>query len=154
MKLSDYLRDDLVVVDLEAGGMADTLRHLSAHLGDVGIVDDVEELEAHLVERERAHTTVLGEGVAIPHATLEGVAESVVLVASAREPIPFGPSEVDPVRIFFLLVSPPGRHGEHIKLLARICRLARKDGFVEELREAGSAEEALRTIRKADEALA
>ena len=61
-----------------------------------------------------------------------------------------GPPPADPIRIFFALLSPPGHEGTHIRLLARICRLARHDRVLEGLRGAGSPEEALGVLRDAD----
>jgi mannitol/fructose-specific phosphotransferase system IIA component (Ntr-type) len=40
------------------------------------------------------------------------------------------------VRVFVVLLSPPGREREHVKLLARICRLMRHEGFLDQLEAA------------------
>jgi mannitol/fructose-specific phosphotransferase system IIA component (Ntr-type) len=73
------------------------------------------------------------------------------MVALSGQPIQFGPVDTEPVRVFFVLLSPPGREGEHIKLLARICRLLRHPGFMDQLLAAGTADEVLGLIRRVDE---
>ena len=151
MRLRDYLRSDLILTGLQARDMPSTLEAIARHLASRGVVESAEEALHGLRAREEIHTTVLGHGMALPHTTLEGLEEPVVLVALADEPIAFGPEDHEPVRIFFALLSPPNREGEHIKILARICRLVRHAAFVEELLGAGSAEAALKFIRSVDE---
>jgi len=152
MRLSRFLDPDLVLTDLTEEGVPDVLHHLAGHVA--GAVDDlsIDDVESRLREREDAHTTSLGHGVAIPHATVPGLSEQVIMVARAPRPVRFGPPDADPIRIFFVLLSPPEQEREHIKILARICRVVRHPGFLEELEEAGSAEAILEIIERVDEA--
>lgn len=151
MRLNEYLRADLVLPDLRAPDTESVLRAIAEHLEERGVVETSDPVEEALRAREEAHTTAMGHGMALPHATIAGLERPVLLVALAPEAIQFGPEDTDPVRLFFVLLSPPGREGEHIKLLARICRLVRHAGFVDELVEVESGEEAVSVIRRADE---
>lgn len=151
MRLRDHLRSDLVLTDLSARDMHSTLEAIARHLAETGVVASADEALRGLRAREEAHTTVLGHGMALPHTTLEGLSEPILLVALSPDPIPFGPDDAEPVRIFFVLLSPPNREAEHIKLLARICRLVRHEHFVDDLLGAPSAEQALAVIRSVDE---
>lgn len=150
MRLRDYLRPDLILTDLRAADTAATLEAISAQLERAGVAPASDVLEG-LSARERAHTTAIGAQMALPHTTVAGLADPVILVALAPVPVPFGPPENEPTRIFFTLLSPPGREGEHIKLLARICRLVRHTEFVDELLAADSPAAVLEVIRRVDE---
>jgi PTS system nitrogen regulatory IIA component len=150
MRLSDYLRDDLVVQSLEAGGTRDALQALGERLSEAADRTSTQEIVQALWSREEAHTTVLGEGVAVPHATLSSLSRMLLMVARASPPVPFGPQEAPPVDLFFVLLSPTGGEREHIKLLARICRLVRHPGFLDSLRAAPDDEELMRALREAD----
>ncbi len=150
MRLSDYLREDLVLHHLAAGGTMDALDAFGALFEKGGHVTSGEGAAQALKDREQSHTTCLGRGVAVPHATLPGLPAPLLLVATAVQPIPFGPPESDPVDLFFVLLSPSGREGEHIKLLARICRLAQHPDDLEEMRSAPDAQNLFEAIRKAD----
>ena len=150
MRLSDYLREQLVVHGLGVSDMDGVLDGVGAHLVASGLLSSRDEVIQALRAREEAHTTVLGEGVAVPHATLPSLQELLLMVVQAGEPVLFGPQEVGPVDLFFVLLSPPGREGEHIKLLARICRLARHPGFLDALRAAPDARSMLETLRRVD----
>jgi PTS system nitrogen regulatory IIA component len=149
MRLSEFLRNDFVVTDLEGRDVDTILREVSARAAQAGV--GPEELIADkLIERERAHSTVVGEGLAIPHATVPGLPGPVIGVALARKAVRFGTEESDPVRVFFVLLSPPGSERVHVKLLARICRLVRHENFIERLEETDSEEDLVRTIQSID----
>ncbi len=132
MHLKDYLRSDLVIRPLRGRDVEDALREVATRAGAAGL-GDAEEIGARLLERERQHPTVMGSGLAIPHTTVPGLSRPAIVVAVADAPIPFGPPGSDPVRILFVLLSPPGSERDHVKLLARICRLARQPGFIDAL---------------------
>lgn len=151
MRLRNYLRAEHVLTGLDAQDRDSALEALARHLAGSGVVPSEEAALAGLRAREDLHTTVLGHGMALPHATLAGLDEPVLMVAVSEKPIPFGPEDSEPVRIFFTLLSPPNREGEHIKLLARICRLIRHERFVEDLEAAPSPTAALALIRAVDE---
>lgn len=151
MRLSDYLRPDLVLTDLAAPDMPSTIQIIAHRLAEAGAGGSEDEARKRLRAREEAHTTVMGHGLAIPHTTLPGLTDPILLLAVAPEPVPFGPPESEPVQVFFTILSPPHRQGEHIKLLARICRLTRHDDFVDDLVASSTKDEALAVIRRVDE---
>lgn len=140
MRLSTYLRPELVISGLEASNRDEALRRIGSFLEEGGVVSSGDEVFQALRAREESHTTVLGEGVAVPHAVVPALEDVLLLVATTAEPLSFGPPESDPVDLLFTLLSPPGREAEHIKLLARICRIVRHPGFVEGLRETSDPE--------------
>ena len=150
MRLSEYLREDLVLHHLAAEGTLDALDAFGVLFERGGHIPSGEEAAQALKVREQSHTTCLGRGVAVPHATLPGLADPLILVATAEEPIPFGPPDSDPVDLFFVLLSPPGREGQHIKILARICRLAQHPEELEAVRSASDAQNLFEAILKAD----
>lgn len=152
MRLEEHLHPGRVVVGLRVRSREDALGALAGALADGGVAIPVERLAAALSAREAEHSTVLGRGLAVPHAVLPDLSETVLLVAVTAEPVDFGSPGEDPVRTFFTLLSPPGHEGTHIRLLARICRLARHDAFLGELVEAPSGAAALEILLQADRA--
>jgi mannitol/fructose-specific phosphotransferase system IIA component (Ntr-type) len=149
MRLSEFLRSDFVVSHLEARDVEGVLEEVSAQAGSAGVAPK-EIVAQKLLEREKLHTTVMGAGLAIPHATVPGLSAPVLGVALAREPIAFGPEDADPVRVFVVLLSPPGHEREHVKILARICRLTRHDRFIDRLEAATDEEGVIQVIEAID----
>jgi PTS system nitrogen regulatory IIA component len=150
MRLRDYLQDDLVVSGLEATSMDEVFSAFQGLMEDKGLVTPPSGIQEALRTREEAHTTVLGKGVAVPHATVPSLESVVLMVGITRAPVDFGPPETDPVDVYFVLLSPKGWEGNHIKLLARICRLARLPGFLDELRGAQGKEAIMATLLRVD----
>lgn len=151
MRLSDYLRTEFVFTDLEASGPEEALAFIANRLASAGASAEQDQMEAALLERERAHTTAMGRGFALPHATIPGMSEAILAILVAPNGVPFGSEGDEPVKVFFTLLSPPGREGEHIKLLARICRLVRHPGFVASVAESEDEDEVVETVRRVDE---
>lgn len=150
MRLHEYIRPELVVLNLAARGVRDALHALVGRIREQGIVADPDALEAALLTREAVHTTAMGSGVAVPHATVTGLERPVMMVAVAPDGVAFGPVGLDPVRVFFVVLSPPNQTALHIKLLARIARLVRHPGFIQRLERAGSAEDLLEELERVD----
>lgn len=150
MRLNEFLEPDLVVLDLQTEEVEDTINKLVGHLRDAGAVSDTEVVSRALIDREASHSTSLGNGVALPHATVPGVDRPVVLVARAPQGVRFGTTAGEPVRLFFVLLSPLTQAGTHIKLLARIVRLVRRPGFVASLMEAESGDALMDAIEQID----
>lgn len=149
MRISEYLRTDFVVTRLEARDTEGVLREISARAGQAGLAD-ADLVADKLLERERAHTTALGDGLAIPHATVPGLPAPVVGIARSGEPIAFGPDGEHPVEVFFVLLSPPDHEATHVRLLARICRIARDDSFLERLSSATSSSAIVDVVEQLD----
>lgn len=149
MRLREYLRTDLVLPGIRAGDAAEALGQLAQEVARRGVVHDAGALRDALLVREAAHTTSLGNGVAVPHATLPGIAQSVIGIAVVPEGVPFG-SPPESVGVVFLLLSPPDRSSLHIRLLARIARLVRHPDFVQRIRRADSAQRIVEEVERVD----
>ena len=125
-------------------------RYPGRHVEDRGVVPSGNGVFEALRDREDVHTTALGDGVAVPHAVIPTLQDILLVVATAAQAVPFGPPETDPVDVLFTLLSPPGREAEHIKLLARICRLVRHPGLLESMRAAPGPEALYEAILAVD----
>ena len=113
-----------MVCGFSADSRDEVIRVLADTLAKRGLVESQGEVTDGLTLMEELHTTVIGNGVAIPHATIEGVDRTLLMVAIADQPIEFGPTDQELCSVFFVVLSPPGYGGEHVRILARIARLA------------------------------
>ena len=143
MRVVDFVQFELVAVGLDAADARSALAQLTARLD--GDATQRERVVQALWEREEAHTTALASGIAVPHATLPGLPRPVLGIGTCAAPIRFGSAGL-PVRVVFLLLSPPEQSQLHIKLLARIARVARRPHFVDRLAAARSPAELLHAL--------
>ena len=93
-----------------------------------------------LLEREAAGSTGVGNGVAVPHARLEGIDRMRAVFVRLEHPVPFEAVDDQPVDLLFALFAPKGSSSEHLRALARGSRLLRQPEIREQLRQAKTAE--------------
>ena len=96
-----------------------------------------------ICEREDTATTVLGDGVAVPHAIIEGAPTRIALVTLARE-LP-GPTSKGVSTVFVLMSGTGGQ--SHLQVLARLARQA-SYGVAARLRGVMSEDAAVGVIRE------
>jgi PTS system nitrogen regulatory IIA component len=95
-------------------------------------------LEA-LLGRERAASTGVGDGVALPHARLPGLARVAGALGRSRLGVDFGAADGRPCHLVFLLVAPESAPGDHLRALSRVARLLRDAALRRRLVEAPDA---------------
>ncbi|MCP4599537.1 MAG: PTS sugar transporter subunit IIA [Proteobacteria bacterium] len=130
MRLTDYIAEDLVFVVHEQPDKRSFLAKLATCVAERFPDIDGRALLTRLIEREEQASTGIGHGVAIPHATIEGLDKTWCVIAQIPEGTNFEALDGSPVHIVFLLLSPSGKIGDHLRLLARIARLASNEEFI------------------------
>jgi len=123
MRLSAYLRRDLIVQDLEASTKAGALEELVGKILPVRCDIDGERLLAVLMERESLGSTGIGNGLALPHALLDGLGDPVIAFGRSRTGIPFDSRDGMPVHLIMLIIADSGSLEMYLKVLARLSRL-------------------------------
>lgn len=103
--------------------------------GETAPIDPRVALDAALL-RERLSGTGVGEGVAIPHARLDGLKGLVAVFAKLDPPVDFGALDAIPSDLALLLLTPAEHGADHLKALAWASRLLRRADVRERLREA------------------
>ncbi|MDB6111462.1 MAG: phosphotransferase system protein [Pedosphaera sp.] len=107
-----------------------------------------------LREREKLHSTGIGDGVALPHArnALVGLVDRPILIFGRHdEGIVYGAIDGAPAKLFFLLVAPTVT--QHLAMLARISRLLRDPKLRKALLTAESPEKVRAVVHEAESKL-
>jgi len=97
-------------------------------------------IEKELREREAVQSTAMGQGMAIPHATVAGLPRTYLGVLTMRPPIEWGEQADGPVDVCFCLLGPPSDRASHLRLLAAIAGAVMDSDLLQRLREAETAE--------------
>jgi len=98
-----------------------------------------EELFNKFVIREKASSTVVKKGLAIPHIGVKGTNIAKILLVRAKTGIIFPNDEV--VHIIFVLIGPVAERILHLKILAAIAQVAQNPGFDKRWVEAKNEED-------------
>ena len=147
MALSDYLREDLILLDLHPKDMEECLRMMVDEASSRGAIPDATDAIHRLLEREHTMSTGMGGGVAVPHAKTDKVRNLVVAMAQVADGVDFKAIDGKPVYLVFMLLGPPDSTRQHVDLLARIAYLVKTPGVIEALRGAGNSRDVLDTLR-------
>jgi PTS system nitrogen regulatory IIA component len=150
LRLASHLREDLVFCDLpplEKRAFIEALAsRAAARLPGV----DGGDLAARLLARESEQTTGIGHGLALPHATVAGLDDTVIAVGRTKSALDFAALDAEPVDLFFLVLSPPERTGLHLRVLARLARIIDEGPTLARLRATGGAEELYQQLLRED----
>ena len=128
-----------VVANLDASSKKRVFEEASvlyeAQLGlDPGLVFD------KLFSRERLGSTGLGQGIAIPHSRIAGLAEAAGVFIRLAAPIPFDSLDGRPVNLVFVLLVPEDANDTHLQLLSQLARMFSDRAFRESLIAAPDAD--------------
>ena len=140
-RIQDILSGDLIIEDLQATSKAGVVREFAALLAQAGKVSDADELAQVLLDRESQCSTGIGDGIAIPHAKSRAIGEMVVAFGRSGRGVDFQSLDGKPAHLFFVLVTPDDRPGDHLRTLARISRILRNPVLREELMRSSARQE-------------
>jgi PTS system fructose-specific IIA component/PTS system nitrogen regulatory IIA component len=111
---------------------------------------DRDDIIKAIMKREELGSTGIGRGIAVPHTKHAGVDRLVGTVGVSQEGIDFESLDGQKAQLFFLLVSPPDRPGDHLRALENISRQLRDDTFCRFLKQSKTADDILQLLEEAD----
>ncbi len=149
--IKEYICSECIILDMNEhskdGVIARLAKAASKGLPNASVADIIKVIK----EREELSTTGVGEGIAIPHAKLEGLEEMIIVVARSIKGVPFEAVDHKPVHVIFLLLAPNDSTIQYLKMLANISRILRREKVGERILEATKEEEIKSAIEQAEE---
>jgi two-component system, OmpR family, sensor histidine kinase KdpD len=119
--IASYLVPERIVIWEDPVTKADVFKGISmAFTG--GEMTAAERIAAKLAERERAGSTFLNEGVALPHARSDDVKEPRIAIGITHGGVLDAPTK-EPIEVIFAMLSPTTGPNTHLQLLAKAGRL-------------------------------
>ena len=115
MDVAHILRPESVHCEARARSKKHALELLSEALAAASGTYDAEEIYESLYQRERLGCTGLGRSVAMPHARIEGLEESIGAFLRLDEAVNFDSVDDEPVDLIFGLLVPAHCSDEQIR---------------------------------------
>jgi len=144
--LSGFLSPERIVVWDRPAEKDTVLRTLAkAAVAGCGEVD-LNLVLTNIAKREEQGSTFLNEGVALPHARIEGLLQPVVAIGLTRK----GVSDVStekPIEYVFLVLSPAEAPETQIQILGQVSRSSRNRQLVQNLELCRTPAEVLTAFR-------
>lgn len=140
MKLQDFLPIENVIVGLRAETKTQALRQMAeiaakkSGIAAAAIADN-------LASRERLGSTGIGDGIAIPHARLAELRDSLCICAKLSKPVDFDAMDDQPVDFIVLLLSPAEEGRDALNMLSCVARKFREERVLPAICQAATAEE-------------
>jgi nitrogen PTS system EIIA component len=152
MKFADFINVESIRANLQAADKESVIREMTGALVQSGQIDgaDLEGIIRAIMKREELGSTGIGRGVAVPHTKHPSVDRLVGTVAVSPGGVDFNSLDGEKVQLFFLLVSPPDRPGDHLRALENISRQLRDGMFCKFLKQSKSPQEIQQLLEEAD----
>lgn len=145
--LSALLQGGVIIPFSEAASRKQAIHVLCEALAEAtGIAGRT--IEDAVMERERLGSTGVGEGVAIPHARLSGLASPVGGFLRLAQGVDFEAIDDRPCDLVFMLLAPDGAGADHLRALAQVSRFFRQPAIRDGLRKARNEDEIRAVICK------
>jgi PTS system fructose-specific IIA component/PTS system nitrogen regulatory IIA component len=152
MKFADFIQVGAIKADLAADDKEGVIRELATALAEAGSLksDDLDGIIRAIMKREELGSTGIGKGIAVPHTKHASVSKLVGTVGVSADGVDFNSLDGEKVHLFFLLISPPDRPGDHLRALENISRQLRDDSFCRFLKQSRTSAEIQQLLTEAD----
>ncbi|MBN3565716.1 PTS sugar transporter subunit IIA [Burkholderia cenocepacia] len=145
-RLADACPPNNILLDVPVEGTIQLFDLVARHVARSGV--SAERIGDELIKRERLGSTGLGQGVAIPHARVDGLGSAIALFVRTRHPFAFNAPDRKPVGEFVVLVLPHADNRAHLELLADAARWFSERAIRQASRDAQTPDEIHRLMQR------
>jgi PTS system nitrogen regulatory IIA component len=152
--ISELLLPEAIAIPLDARTRSSVIKAMVELAAKTGMLWDSAEMAEAVQAREKLHPTALDNGVALlhPRRPLPHIlGQPFLALGKTASGVPFGSENGQLTDIFFLICSIDD--SQHLRTLARLSRLIAAPGFLDALRDAGSAAEVVSMVKSFEERL-
>lgn len=143
-----------IFLGLEARSKPELLADMVGRLAELGEVRDPDRLTRLLVKREELITTGVKYGFAFPHVFSPQIDKLILTIGVIPGGTEYQSLDGKPTEFILLLLGPPSHQDVHLRVLARLSRIATGPGTLEELRASVSPEAVASLFTESDKRLA
>ena len=152
MKFADFICEQAITAQLAAENKEAVIAEMVDSLVNANKIadEDRDSIVKAIMKREELGSTGIGRGVAVPHTKHPSVDKLVGTVAISAEGVDFDSLDGEKVQLFFLLISPPDRPGDHLRALENISRQLRDDMFCRFLKQSKNSGDIQQLLQESD----
>lgn len=151
MKVTELLRKDIMLMDLQSTTKNEVIDEMIASLEKHHVINNADQFKEAILKREEQATTGLGNGIAMPHAKTAAVNEATVLFAKSNKGVDYESLDGEPTYLFFMIAVPDGAYDTHLQALAALSRSLLDEKFIEGLKSAKTPDEVVNIFQKREE---
>ncbi len=144
--IEELLSLDAIFASLKAGSRRHAFETMIDHLAVSHALDRARALGL-LLEREKLGSTAIGDGVALPHALVEGIDGALGCFARLDKPIGFDAPDDKPVDLLFLLLVDTAHGAQHARTIAHISLVMSQKPLQDALRRSKKRDEIFELLK-------
>jgi len=148
MRISELIDKNLVEVNLKSRTSESVIAEIVELLYRNRKIKDKKQVLTNLLKREKLGSTGMGGGVAIPHARIAELKDTVIFVGLSRRGINFYSVENKPVHLVVLFLTPLLESETHLKILSKVAALLNNKVFIGQLRHCANNNELYQALKK------
>jgi len=146
MRITDLLKKDTILLDLESTSKDAVIDELVSKLDEAGRLNNKNDYKEAILQRESQSTTGIGEGIAIPHAKTAAVKIPAIAFGRSTAGIDYESLDGAPSHLFFMIAASEGANNAHLETLSRLSTLLMDEAFRKSILTASSVDEVLSLI--------
>ena len=144
--LTDLLSEKQITLDLRDHTQSGALRELVDLFAANPCVHDLDGFHQALLNREKVNSTVVGNGVAFPHARTDCVDKIVLAAGRSIEGVKFENSP-DPVHLIFVIGTPKALISDYLVCVGALARTVKNKEMCARLIEAKTPAEFIQLLK-------
>ena len=148
MLLHEIYNKDLIRLHLNDMNKEQALKELVDQLVKITGTGRGDEFLKVILEREKAMSTGISHGIAIPHGKVDSLEGIVGGIGISDKGINYDSLDNEPTRIVFLFLSNKYKYEEHLTMLSKISIIAGNQKFRKEIIAAENTDAASLILKK------
>ncbi|MBK0019486.1 PTS fructose transporter subunit EIIC [Kosakonia sp. S42] len=141
----------LICLSLTAETKEALFDEMASMLAADGAINNKQQFLKDVWSRENLDCTGFEQGVALPHAKSSAVVRPALVVGVSPKGIEYGAEDSLPTQLIFMIASPEGGANQHIEVLAELSTRLLEPGFIDQMKNVSSKEEAMLLLEKGTE---
>jgi len=148
MKIIDFLKPEMICIDMKARTKEDAIRELAELMKKSGEISNFQQYLTEVLERESIVSTGIGNELAIPHARTGTVNKILIVFGLSKNGIDFEASDNKPAKYIFLIAIPNTDVNRYFIVLSQLNNTFKNEALTRELNEAKTPEEVINAFKK------
>lgn len=137
---TSYFTPDDIICPIDAETREDAFLQILKQLAYNRGIGNVNRILKMVLDRDDGFTTVLTDGLALPHARLTTISDLVVGIGISPDGIRF-PNEKVPVKIIILILTPKENPSLYLQVLSSMSKALQEKGMTETLSKMTNADD-------------
>jgi len=126
IRLSKYISEDNIISHVSHNERDKAILELARIIAHKNKTIDKEKIYKILINREQEMGTALEDGVAVPHARIQGIRKPIIVFGRSVTGIEWDAPDGKPVKFIFLILTPEKDYDSQVLILASIADIMSK----------------------------